>query len=88
MVSVTRAINEPRCPSLKGIMMAKKKPVDTYALADIGAEAGRVGQKAAKTSVLSFIVPPARGKGQVIAPKTAAEAAVAIADYLQQEKLI
>ncbi len=88
VVSVTKAINEPRYPSLKGIMMARKKPVDTFSLADIGVEAGKVGQKAAKTSVLSFVVPPPRGKGQVIAPKTAAEAAVAIADYLQQEKLI
>lgn len=88
VVSVTKAINEPRYPSLKGIMMAKKKEILTYSLADLGIDPDKVGQKAAKTVVLSYVVPPPRGKGQVIVPKTAAEAAMAIADYLQQEKLI
>lgn len=88
VASVTKAINEPRYPSLKGIMMAKKKPVDTLALADLGISASNVGAAAAKTTVLSFVVPPARGKGSVIAPKTAAEAATAIADYLEAQKLI
>jgi electron transfer flavoprotein beta subunit len=88
VASVTKAINEPRYPSLKGIMMAKKKEVLTFALSDVGVEAGSVGQKAAKTTVLSFVIPPPRGKGQVLAPKTAAEAAVAIADYLEREKLL
>ena len=88
VVSVTKAINEPRYPSLKGIMMSKKKPVETCSLGDLGIAATDVGQAAAKTTVLSFVVPPARGKGQVIAPKTPAEAAAAIADYLQEHKLI
>jgi len=88
VVSVTKAINEPRYPSLKGIMMAKRKEVVTYSLTELGIDAARVGKNAARTTVLSFIVPPARGKGQVTAPKTAAEAAVAIADYLEREKLL
>lgn len=88
VVSVTKAINEPRYPSLKGIMMSKKKPVDTFALADLGLSAAEVGLQAAKTTVISYVTPPPRGKGRLIAPKTAAEAAAAIADYLQQEKLI
>jgi electron transfer flavoprotein beta subunit len=88
VVSVTKAINEPRYPSLKGIMMSKKKPVDTFALADLGLSPADVGQQASKTTVISYVTPPPRGKGQLVAPKTAAEAAIAIADYLQHEKLI
>jgi electron transfer flavoprotein beta subunit len=88
VVSVTKAINEPRYPSLKGIMMSKKKPVDTFGLADLGLSASDVGQPAARTKVTSYITPPPRGKGQLIAPKTASDAAAAIADYLQREKLI
>ena len=88
VVSVTKAINEPRYPSLKGIMMAKKKPVEALSLADLGVATSEVGAAGAKTTVISFVVPPARGKGSVIAPKTAAEAAAAIADYLQSQKLI
>lgn len=88
VVSVTKAINEPRYPSLKGIMMAKRKPVDVLGLADLDIAASSVGQTAALTNVLSYVTPPARGKGQVVAPKTAAEAATVIADFLQQNRLI
>ena len=41
VVSVVEKINEPRYPSFKGIMAAKKKPVQTLALADLGVDAGR-----------------------------------------------
>jgi electron transfer flavoprotein beta subunit len=88
VVSVTKAINEPRYPSLKGIMMSKKKPVDTFGLADLGLSPAQAGKSAARTTVISYITPPPRGRGQLLSPKTAAEAASAIADYLQQEKLI
>ena len=43
VVSVTDQINEPRYPSFKGIMAAKKKPVETWSLADLGVDAGEVG---------------------------------------------
>jgi electron transfer flavoprotein beta subunit len=88
VVSVTKAINEPRYPSLKGIMMSKKKAVDTFALADLGLSPAQAGPGGAKTTVISYVTPPPRGKGRLVTPKTAAEAASAIADYLQQEKLI
>jgi hypothetical protein len=57
-------------------MMAKKKPVDTISLADLGISPQGVGTLAAKSTILSYVIPPARGKGSVIAPKTAAEAAI------------
>ena len=43
VVSVSEKINEPRYPSFKGIMAAKKKPVATLTLADVGVDAGEVG---------------------------------------------
>ena len=47
VVSVVEKINEPRYPSFKGIMAAKKKPVETSSLADLGVDAGEVGLRAA-----------------------------------------
>jgi electron transfer flavoprotein beta subunit len=61
VVAVSDAINEPRYPSLKGIMGAKSKPQETVALAELGVEADRVGEAGAKTSVLDLAPPPSRG---------------------------
>src|SRR6266581_4285537 len=54
VISVGDAINEPRYPSLKAIMGAKKKPLDTKSVADAGIEADRVGYDNARTSVLEI----------------------------------
>ena len=48
------AINEPRYPSLKGIMGAKKKPQDVLSLADLGVDAGEVGEAGSRTTVLAL----------------------------------
>jgi electron transfer flavoprotein beta subunit len=64
VVAVSDAINEPRYPSLKGIMSAKTKPQETLSLADVGVEAGSAGEAGAKTTVLELGPPPSRG-GQV-----------------------
>ena len=61
MISVGDAINEPRYPSLKAIMGAKKKPLDTHATGDVGIEAGEVGEAGSKTQVLEINPPPAEG---------------------------
>ena len=61
VVAVSDAINEPRYPSLKGIMGAKSKPTETLALADIGADPARVGAAGSQTSVLALGPPPAKG---------------------------
>ncbi len=66
VVSVTDQINEPRYPSFKGIMAAKKKPVEVWALADIDVPADQVGLDAAWTAVASFAARPPREKGQVV----------------------
>jgi electron transfer flavoprotein beta subunit len=66
VVSVTDQINEPRYPSFKGIMAAKKKPVEVWSLADLDVPADQVGLAAAWTKVTSFAARPAREKGQVV----------------------
>jgi electron transfer flavoprotein beta subunit len=64
VIAVSDAINEPRYPSLKGIMGAKTKPQETLSLSDLGVAAGEVGEAGARTTVLDLGPPPARG-GQV-----------------------
>jgi len=61
VVAVSDAINEPRYPSLKGIMSAKTKPQETLSLADIGVDASETGEAGSKTTVLDLAPPPPRG---------------------------
>ncbi len=61
IVSVTDQSGEARYPSMKGILAAKKKPVDTWSLDDLGIEAGSVGLDAAWTKVTMTTPRPAQG---------------------------
>ena len=61
VVAVSDAINEPRYPSLKGIMGAKKKPQETLSLADLGVDADAVGEAGSRTEVYALGDPPPRG---------------------------
>src|SRR5919204_868495 len=54
VVAVSDAINEPRYPSLKGIMGAKKKPQEVVPLADLGVEADRAGETGSRTEVYAL----------------------------------
>ncbi len=86
VVSVTKAINEPRYPSLKGIMGAKKKPQDVKSLGDIGVAASDVGEAGAKTKVVGVETPPARTAGVVVTDE--GNGAQQILDFLIDKKLI
>jgi electron transfer flavoprotein beta subunit len=66
VVGVTDHANEPRYPSFKGIMAAKKKPVTTLSLADLGIGADEVGLSAAWTAVDAVVARPPRQHGQVV----------------------
>jgi electron transfer flavoprotein beta subunit len=66
LVSVTDQINDPRYPSFKGIMAAKKKPVQTWSIADLGIEPAQVGLAAAWSQVDVVTARPPRQKGQVV----------------------
>lgn len=87
VVSVVEKINDPRYPSFKGIMAAKKKPVQTLTVADLGLSADDVGLASASTEVRDFENAPPRAAGIVVKDE-AGTGAGAIADYLQSKKLI
>jgi electron transfer flavoprotein beta subunit len=86
VVAVSDAINEPRYPSLKGIMGAKKKPFDTLSLADIGIDAADAGESGSKTEVLGLSEPPSRGDARKI--EDDGNAAQAIVDFLAEKRLV
>src|SRR5437016_1186286 len=66
VISVGDAINEPRYPSLKAIMGARKKQLDTLSATDAQIEASRVGEEGSRTKVLALNPPPAKEKGTII----------------------
>src|SRR2546425_3265904 len=66
VVAVSDAVNEPRYPSLKGIMGAKSKPQETVSLADLGVEPDRAGEAGSRTTVVALGSPPPRGDSRTI----------------------
>jgi len=66
VVSVSDAINTPRLPSIKAIMGAKKKPLETLSAADAGVDSGRVGESGAQSFVRSVVPPAAKSAGVTI----------------------
>ena len=86
LVSVTDQINEPRYPSFKGIMSAKKKPVATWGIADLGIDPAQVGLGAAWTAVEAVTARPPRAAGEVV--KDEGEGGLRLADYLVGHKLV
>ncbi|MVU76371.1 electron transfer flavoprotein subunit beta [Nocardia sp. ET3-3] len=86
IVSVTEKINEPRFPSFKGIMAAKKKEVSTFTLADLGVDPETVGVANAGTQVTGVTPKPARTAGEKIVDE--GEGGNQIATYLVGQKII
>jgi electron transfer flavoprotein beta subunit len=86
VVAVSDAINEPRYPSLKGIMGAKSKPQETVTLADVGIEESLVGDAGSGTTVRSSAPPPAKS-GQVKIEDDGS-AAEKIVEYLAERRLV
>jgi electron transfer flavoprotein beta subunit len=86
VVAVSDAINEPRYPSLKGIMGAKKKPFETLSLDDLDVAAGEAGDAGSKTEVLALAQPPSRGDARKIEGN--GNAAQAIIDFLAEKRLV
>jgi electron transfer flavoprotein beta subunit len=86
VISVVEKINEPRYPSFKGIMAAKKKPVETLSLADAGIDPGQVGLAAAATEVISFVKRPPRQAGTIV--KDEGDGGVKAAEFLAAQKFI
>ncbi len=88
VISVGDAINEPRYPSLKAIMGAKKKQLDKLSAADAGVEADRVGEAGSRTKVVGLNPPPAKEKGTIIEDEDTNETVEKIVAWLDERKLI
>ncbi|GAB2990499.1 electron transfer flavoprotein subunit beta/FixA family protein [Amycolatopsis acidiphila] len=86
LVSVSEKINEPRYPSFKGIMAAKKKPVETLTIADLGIDAGEVGLANAWSQVTEAAPKPPRTAGQRVEDE--GDGGSKIVEYLVGQKLI
>lgn len=86
VLAVADSLNEPRYPSLKGIMGAKKKPQDVKSLADVGVEADRAGEAGSRTTVISLSPPESRGGAQKI--EDDGSGAQKILDFLVERKLV
>ena len=86
VVAVSDAINEPRYPSLKGIMGAKSKPQETLSLGDLGVEPDRAGEAGSKTEVDALSEPPPRGESRKI--EDDGSAAEKIVEFLAEKRLV
>jgi electron transfer flavoprotein beta subunit len=86
VISVVEKINEPRYPSFKGIMAAKKKPVQTLSLADAGIDAAEVGLGGSATEVVDHAQRPPRQAGVVV--KDEGDGGVKVAEFLAGRKFI
>jgi electron transfer flavoprotein beta subunit len=88
IASLTQTANEPRYPSLPGIMKAKKKEVSNMALADLGVDASQLGLQGAKTTVTGQERPQTARQKQIVKAEDPAATAAAIADFLESKKFI
>jgi electron transfer flavoprotein beta subunit len=88
VVSVGDAINEPRYPSLKAIMGAKKKPLDTLSVADLGIDPSRVGGEGSAARWTGAKEPPKKPPGRIIEDEDTDATVEAIVAWLDERKLI
>ena len=88
VISVGDAINEPRYPSLKAIMGAKKKQLDKKAASDVGIEADKVGEQGSKTTVEAINPPPQKEAGEIIEDEDTNETVEKVVAWLEERKLL
>ena len=88
VIAVGDAINEPRYPSLKAIMGAKKKPLDTLTAADAEIDASKVGGDNASARWVGASLPPKKEPGQIIEDEDTNETVEKIVSWLDERKLI
>ena len=87
VLSVTDQSGEARYPSFKGIMAAKKKPLETYSLGDLGVDSGDVGLSVAWTQVEDTTERPPRTAGEIVTDEDGS-GATALVDFLASKKFI
>jgi electron transfer flavoprotein beta subunit len=87
VLSVSDQANEPRYPSFKGIMAAKKKPVQTWSLADLELTADQVGGSSAWTEVVEVTARPPRSAGTIVTDEDGSGAAELV-EFLSTNKFL
>ena len=87
VLSVTDQSGEARYPSFKGIMAAKKKPLETWSLSDLGVDAELVGLSAAWSTVESTEARPPRTQGEIVTDEDGS-GATALVEFLASKKFI
>ena len=87
VIAVSDAINEPRYPSLKGIMGAKKKPQETLDASELGIDMSQLGEAGSRTEVLALNNPPPRGETVKIEDE-GGNAAQKIVEFLAEKRLV
>ena len=87
VLSVTDQSGEARYPSFKGIMAAKKKPLETWSLSDLGVEADQVGLSVAWTAVEETTPRPPRTAGEIVKDEDGS-GATALTEFLASKKFI
>ena len=88
VISVGDAINEPRYPSLKAIMGAKKKPLDALSASDAGIDGSKVGAEGSMVACGDFHDPPQKEAGQIIEDEDTNETVEKIVSWLEERKLM
>ncbi|HWE32193.1 MAG TPA: electron transfer flavoprotein subunit beta/FixA family protein [Solirubrobacteraceae bacterium] len=88
VISVGDAINEPRYPSLKAIMGAKKKPLESKSAGDVGIDSSLVGEEGSRVQCGDFHDPPAKQAGQIIEDEDTNETVEKVVAWLDERKLI
>ena len=83
LVTVTAGANDPRYPTLKGIMQAKQKPVDTLSLTDLGL---KEDDARSMQEVIGIEPVPERGAGEIV--EDPGEAPAKVVDFLKKAKVI
>ncbi|MFC1571423.1 electron transfer flavoprotein subunit beta/FixA family protein [Candidatus Margulisiibacteriota bacterium] len=87
VITVVKQINEPRMPSLKGLMKAKKTQIETLTATDIKADEKNIGLNGSPTQVVKIFTPPPKGNGEILEGE-AGEIADKLIAKIKERKII
>jgi electron transfer flavoprotein beta subunit len=88
VITAQKGLNEPRYPSFRGIRQARKKPFNQWGVADVGLEAGEVGDAGARLQIVEVTPPPARPPGRIVEGEPAEVAAEVVRLLREEAKVI
>ena len=88
VLSVVKEINEPRMPSFKAKLRAKKEPIPLWGLADLGLDAQEVGLAGSFTQVVKVFPPTVKAPGRIVSGANAPKAAKEVVDLLRQKHFV